>query len=288
MPVSCPQTTTAPCGAVRHQLGVDNRCGVWHDRITPTWAADTLSLMPKTLIAYVDGFNLYNGLHDTFGHRYLWLDLVALLKSLRPRHEVLRVNYFTAPLLDDPEAQSRQATYWNALEATCGDRINIVSGRYQRSTQRCKSCDAEWRAYEEKETDVNLALTIARDAYQQEATDYYLISGDSDAAPAIREAQRLNPSGFYKAYFPPNRYSDELRSLMPLSEVIGRSKLRDSQLPPMVHGASVLQTFEQPAKWQPESFIHDGDEPPKKLPVTPGVTPLDIMRRSGNHRHADR
>jgi hypothetical protein len=78
--------------------------------------------VPKSLIAYVDGFNLYNGMHDAFSHRYLWLDLVKLLQSLRPNHEILCVNFFTAPLLDDPDAQSRQATYWNALEATSGTR----------------------------------------------------------------------------------------------------------------------------------------------------------------------
>jgi hypothetical protein len=28
-----------------------------------------------TVIAYVDGFNLYHGLHQASGRRYLWLDL---------------------------------------------------------------------------------------------------------------------------------------------------------------------------------------------------------------------
>jgi hypothetical protein len=27
--------------------------------------------------AYIDGFNLYYGIKHKFGHRYLWLDLVA-------------------------------------------------------------------------------------------------------------------------------------------------------------------------------------------------------------------
>jgi hypothetical protein len=28
-----------------------------------------------SVIAYVDGFNLYHGLHQGYGRRYLWLDL---------------------------------------------------------------------------------------------------------------------------------------------------------------------------------------------------------------------
>lgn len=107
------------------------------------------------------------------------MDLVKLLQVLRPNHDVLRVHYFTAPLLDDPDAQSRQATYWNALEATHGSKtLPIVRGRYQRWTAWCRECGAQWPRCEEKETDVNLALTIARDAALAEATDYYLISGD--------------------------------------------------------------------------------------------------------------
>lgn len=232
--------------------------------------------MPKkSLIAYVDGFNLYNGIHETYSHRYLWLDLVKVLQMLRPKHEILRVNYFTAPLLDDPGAQSRQATYWNALTAMHGDRVPIITGRYQRSTYTCKDCGAERPKYEEKETDVNLALTIARDAATQEATDYYLISGDSDAAPAIREAQRINPTGFYKAYFPPSRKSEELTALMPASEVIGRTRLRDAQLPEVVHGRGG-QEHVQPLKWKPESFLDDGLPASPRPPVS--ATPADLAR----------
>lgn len=236
--------------------------------------------MPKkTLIAYVDGFNLYNGIHDAYSHRYLWLDLVKVLSLLRPRHTVVRVNYFTAPLLDDPGAQSRQATYWNALEATYGERVPIIKGRYQRSTARCRDCGAERPHYEEKETDVNLALTIARDAVLKEATDYYLISGDSDAAPAIREAQRINPEGFYKAYFPPSRHSEELKALMPLSEVIGRTRLREAQLPEVVLGPEG-QEHRQPLKWKPESFLNDGPSNSVRPSVT--ATPADVFK---SHRH---
>jgi len=31
---------------------------------------------------YIDGFNLYFGLRDQYGRKYLWLDLQALAESL--------------------------------------------------------------------------------------------------------------------------------------------------------------------------------------------------------------
>jgi hypothetical protein len=72
---------------------------------------------PERLTVYVDGFNLYHGLKERSGRRLLWLDLVKLSRLLRPRSSLLRVRYFTAPVLDDPPAASRQGRYQSALLA---------------------------------------------------------------------------------------------------------------------------------------------------------------------------
>ena len=42
-----------------------------------------------TVIAYVDGFNLYHGLHDKYRRRYLWLDLEHLVRRLRPSDHIV-------------------------------------------------------------------------------------------------------------------------------------------------------------------------------------------------------
>ncbi|WAC65431.1 NYN domain-containing protein [Agrococcus sp. SL85] len=237
----------------------------------------------KKLIAYVDGFNLYNGVRDSFAHRYLWLDLVRLMENYRPDSEVVRVNYFSARVLDDSEALSRQDTYIAALEALHPERIAVRLGRYQSKSVACKACGAEWTSYEEKETDVNLALAIARDAIAPEADDYFLLSGDSDAAPAVREAMRLNPSGFYAAFFPPGRHSEELKQLMPASRIIGRDKLRNSQLPETVSDANG-STFEQPAKWKPETFLPEPGTPSPILRAKPDGS-MPTPRDMNGHRH---
>src|SRR5712691_2867370 len=48
-----------------------------------------------TVIAYVDGFNLYHGLRDKYRRRYLWLDLEHLVRRLRPNDQIVAVRYFT-------------------------------------------------------------------------------------------------------------------------------------------------------------------------------------------------
>ena len=115
--------------------------------------------MVERLIAYVDGFNLYYGLHDLAGTRLLWLDLGKLAEDLRPRSDVVCVRYFTAPVLNQPKAASRQQEYQDALVAVHGDRIAITHGRYQAKTRTCRACGATWTAHEEKETDVNIAVS---------------------------------------------------------------------------------------------------------------------------------
>ena len=54
-----------------------------------------------TVIAYVDGFNLYHGLRDKYRRRYLWLDLEHLVRRLRPQDRIVAVRYFTALVQDD-------------------------------------------------------------------------------------------------------------------------------------------------------------------------------------------
>jgi uncharacterized LabA/DUF88 family protein len=201
----------------------------------------------ERLVVYVDGFNLYHGLHDAAGTRLLWLDLVRLSEVLRPRSQVVRVRYFTAPVLDQPDAASRQQEYQDALVALYGDRVAIEQGRYQSKQMKCRACGATWSAREEKETDVNIAVSLVSDAAARDMEAALLISADSDLAPAVRAAKRLHPGLFVAAAFPPKRFSVELKTLMSASFPIGMNKLRASMLPDEIVGAA--RTYRRPAEW---------------------------------------
>lgn len=203
--------------------------------------------MSNRAIAYVDGFNLYNGLHDAYGHRYLWLDLVRLLEELRPGNELIRVKYFTAILIDDPDAQSRQAEYIAALEGAHPGRVEVILGRYERKRRTCHECGSRWHTYEEKETDVNMAVEFVADALAGDAENFYVVSADSDLVPAIKLVRARRPSVFVIAFFPPKRKSKERLKLMPSSFVIGHWKLRDAQLPEVVSLGD--RSCSRPAKW---------------------------------------
>jgi hypothetical protein len=100
-----------------------------------------------TVVAYVDGFNLYHGLHQAYGRRYLWLDLERLVQRVRPHDQILAIRYFTAEVKDDPGGLLRQRAYLAALEAHCAT-VEVVLGRYQTKRMTCRQCGSAWTSYE--------------------------------------------------------------------------------------------------------------------------------------------
>lgn len=208
--------------------------------------------MPR-VIAYVDGFNLYHGLRERFRHRYLWLDLHRLAQRLRPRDTIVAVRYFTAAVRNDPPALARQQAYLAALRAHCGPTLEIVLGRYQAKQRTCKQCGAAWTAYEEKETDVNIAVSLVADTASAAADIALLITADSDLCPAIRTARKISANlgtglGMIAA-FPPRRNSSEMKTLIPGAFTLSHADIRNSLLPNVVTDAATGQQFRRPAKW---------------------------------------
>ena len=76
-------------------------------------------------------------------------------------------------------------------------------GRYQQKQMTCRSCGSSWRSYEEKETDVNMAVSLVLDAALDQHDLSLILSADSDLCPAIRAVQSTSPSLGLLAVFPP-------------------------------------------------------------------------------------
>lgn len=199
--------------------------------------------------AYVDGFNLYHGLKAKHGRKYHWLDLQTMAASLlRTDQELVRVDYFTARIRNQPSGEQRQDNYLRAL-AAASPKLQIIEGRFQERASVCRHCGTSRTTYEEKETDVNLALAIARDAAQDRFDTAILISGDADLCPAIRATRELARNKRIIVAFPPRRWSDALRNEADACFTIGDAKIRQAQLPDkvMLDGGLVI---ERPPYWR--------------------------------------
>lgn len=183
---------------------------------------------------YVDGFNLYFGLHERYGRKYLWLDLQALASSLlRPGQRLQYVQYFTARVRNDPAGEQRQSDYLDALSEH-NPLLQIKDGRFQEKFRHCRQCGSSWQVFEEKETDVNIAVELLGDAIQDRFESALLISADSDLCPAIKKTKSLFPAKRIIVAFPPNRQSGELKRVVDGFLFIGDDKVRRSQLPEQI------------------------------------------------------
>ncbi len=185
------------------------------------------------VIVYIDGFNLYFGIDRKFGKKYLWLDLESLSNSLLRNGDILvGVKYFTSLLRNNPEKEQRQQTYLQALQAHTSCRYYY--GRYQVGVTTCYNCNINWPSPKEKMTDVNIASQLLKDAFTNEFDKAIIISGDADLVPPVNIIKQYLPNKIVGIYFPPDRHSIHLSSIAHFSAIIGKGKLRQSQLPPKI------------------------------------------------------
>ena len=205
----------------------------------------------QQVTVYVDGFNLYYGLRSKGWRRYYWLDLRRLAENLlRPGQSLVAVRYFTTRVssqADDPDKPVRQNTYLEAL-ATLPD-LHIHYGYYLAKDRTCPRCGATWETYEEKMTDVNIAVELLGDAQDDAFDTAIIISGDSDLTGPVSAVRRRYPEKRVIVTFPPNRVSKQLRKEATESSIIGRKVLSDSQLPDRVAKADGY-ILTRPPRWR--------------------------------------
>jgi uncharacterized LabA/DUF88 family protein len=197
---------------------------------------------------YVDGFNLHWGLRTAHNRKYLWLDPEALgHRLLKPGQRLEVVRYFTASLRKDPAEIACQRTYLGALRAHT--TVDIVLGRYQAKTARCRICSSSWVTYEEKETDVSIAVSLVEDGVKDRFDTALLLSADSDLCPGVRALKRPRPQARVIAVFPPMRQSPDLRAACDASFTLGTAHIRNSLLPDVVDDAVNGLSYKRPSRW---------------------------------------
>ena len=177
----------------------------------------------ERVTVYIDGFNLYYGLRAKNWQRYYWLDVRRLSEHLlRPNQLLVGVHYFTTKVFRDPNNPgkfTRQRTFLQATELLQGVRIHY--GYYLSKKLSCSICGSAWQTYEEKMTDVNIAVQLLGDAQDKVFDTAIVVSADSDlAGPVDAVGKRYSKKRVIVA-FPPKRASKQLRQVATGSFTIG-------------------------------------------------------------------
>lgn len=201
-------------------------------------------------MVYVDGFNLYFGLRSKQWRRYYWLDLIALSNALlKPDQDLQQVHFFTSRIRTNAHNTAdvqRQTTYLEALDTL--PQVRTQYGHYLEKRKQCHSCGAHWKDYEEKMTDVNIAVQMLSDAFADRFDTALLLSADSDLTAPVKHLRAMFPHKRVIAIFPPMRKSFELEKSANAAFTLGEANLRQSQLPNTVTRADGYP-LQRPTHW---------------------------------------
>lgn len=214
---------------------------------------------------YIDGFNLYYGALK--GTDEKWLDIEAWSAKLLPGYSIDRVVYCTARVTSrpsDPDSHVRQDAYLRALGTL--STVEVLEGIFKVTNPRmhrvplptCDCCGGHRQACaccyddtvsviktEEKGSDVNLAVQLVADGFQNHYETALVVSNDSDIQPAV-DIVRTQLGKIVIVADPRNRphpalLGDERRK-------IRRPALEQAQLPDAVIDSSG-RTIARPTKW---------------------------------------
>lgn len=177
--------------------------------------------MNKIVNVYIDGYNFYYALKNKIAepwskrkNSYKRCDFKMLFTQFLQDGEILwDVYFFTSYKIRDAQAIQNHKKYNSALNSVWVKIIlwkyiekkhtyrkwnnRIVSMQWRWSEIQKMTClellqTLEYVSYEEKETDVKLALQIVSDAFLNKYQKAIIVTGDSDILPALQTVRTMS------------------------------------------------------------------------------------------------
>jgi len=206
---------------------------------------------------YIDGFNIYHAIDDANRaqrgalNHLKWVNLSLLMKEFTDpnHHEVVAVKYFTAYPSWKPDREVRHREYVKALKHY---GVQEILGQFKSKDAYCKLCKGTYRAMEEKESDVNIAMHLIADAFQSIFDQAFLVTNDSDLLGPVRMVRELFPKKRLKIISPPyRRHSKELWAAATHRAKILQEHLERCLMPATEILADGSEGFRRPVEYDP-------------------------------------
>jgi len=185
----------------------------------------------------IDGFNVYHSIIELKRRIKInakWLDLNRLCDSychlFGKTARLKSVYYFSAIALhlqnENPGRIKRHRIYIKCLKDS---GVKIELARFKKKHVYCKKCSKKFIAYEEKETDVAIAVKVF-ELFSKNLYDTIIImTGDTDLSPVIQSCKNIFPDKEVVFAFPFARRNRELMKLAPKSFSVKPKKYFDNQ-----------------------------------------------------------
>ena len=141
--------------------------------------------------------DIYHSLNEPIGkenpralHMFKWLDYSKLTRVLYPTGDQ-RVILFTAIAMWSPSKRDKHERYARALRSKS---VEIVRGKFKERFRTCSQCHKKFKAHEEKQTDVNIAIKLFELAARDEYDVAVVVSVDTDLVPAVNAVKQTYPT----------------------------------------------------------------------------------------------
>lgn len=179
---------------------------------------------------FIDGFNVFHSLDcRKLYHKYKWLDYSTLAKFfVSSKDTIVDIYYFTSYVEWEPNKKARHQLLIRALTMK---GVKIVFGKFKLRDKYCHLCHKTYKAFEEKQTDVNISIKLFQCAHNDAFDTGILVTGDSDIAPAIRAVKETFPAKRIGLLVPIGRSAEEMKNACDFHMKIKEKHLRGSQFP---------------------------------------------------------
>ncbi|UFX82760.1 NYN domain-containing protein [Candidatus Absconditicoccus praedator] len=217
----------------------------------------------KRVNVYVDGFNFYHGLekkindpNSKWENFFKWCNFRELSKKfIDPEAEKLQnVFYFTAYSKRNQAKLDRHKKYVKAL-SYFGNKIILgnfskITRTYQKDMpilellynsiinkvpfglkDKLKPELLKYQTYEEKQTDVNIAVKIVEDFFNDKFDVAIIISGDSDIIPAIKTAKKYGKNKRFVNINIPGAKGKAIKKFCDKCEIIRGEDIKNAIMP---------------------------------------------------------
>lgn len=181
---------------------------------------------------FIDGFNLYHALDNSRLQHFKWINLRKLAEAyLRKQDSLSDVYYFTALATWSPDKVVNHKLFIRAQESF---GVKTIYGEFRKVKKHCRECGKMYDTFEEKETDVNIAIKLFEQAKRDTYDNAIILSGDSDQVPAIRAIKRNFPAKKIGVLIPPGRRAKFLKQEADACFKIESLQLSTSRLPDVI------------------------------------------------------
>jgi uncharacterized LabA/DUF88 family protein len=202
---------------------------------------------------FIDGFNLFHALdfcssaqqHHQY-HKYKWLNLNKLAECFVTKQDTIAsVNYFTTLVTWNRSKFDKHKLYIKAQEA---EGVNVIYGEFKRKDKKCPKCHQKFSTFEEKQTDVNIALSLFQKAVLDEYDTAIIVSGDTDLIPSVKMVKKTFPNKRIGVVIPIGRASEDFKNNTDFHYKMKEKHLISSRFPNQIVLPNSV-TLDCPSTW---------------------------------------